>query len=156
MATRFGGNYVPHKRPRHCPEGHCRCSMCNKLVRVGESVPDGPMLCNRCLKLVMAPSIEIAPIVLPKIEYGRTPRPVDDMSRWPELADKPPKKKRKPRRTRAVIRIEDGRRFSSVKQAAEVTSGGSKSATVLYSHLNGYPKTFCGCTFKYERDEGKK
>lgn len=155
------GNYVPQKKPRHCPVGHRRCSMCNRLMKVDDASVEGPLLCERCVDDVKPPA-ETAISVMPslKADYGRTPRDKNDPSRWPELAAKAPKRKRvrttakRVRASRAVIRNEDGMRFANVQEAAKVTSGGAKGPSSLYAHLQGKNKTFCGCTFRYE-DKGE-
>lgn len=154
MRSGGSGNYVPHKKPRHCPEGHWRCSMCNRLVKIDDERLAGLLLCERCTEAIRPSEVVIEVMKFPKSDYGRTPRPENDPSRWPELAHKGPKA-RNARKSRAVIRNEDGRRFRNVQEAAKVASGGTKGPSSLYAHLQGKNKTFCGCTFRYE-DEGKK
>lgn len=155
------GNYVPQRKPRHCPDGHWRCSRCNSLMRV-EGVAVGPLMCDRCADIIKP--AEIAVIKLPPAGeyYGRTKRDPNDPKRWPEKAKKAPKRNRvrttaKPNRApRPVVRIDDGAMFSSVQEAAKVTSGGSKGASSLYAHLRGKNKSFCGCTFRYgDKEDGK-
>lgn len=148
-------NYVPHKKPRHCPAGHWRCSMCNVLMRFDDSLA-GPPICDRCAEEIRPDDRVIGIIEVPPVHEFRRRSTGDE-----EPSPKPKRKRvrttaKRNRKSRPVIRIEDGMRFESAMEAARVTSRGTKTAKSLYAHLNGHNKTFCGCTFRYADKEDVK
>lgn len=140
-ATGASSRSPAQRRPRYCPPGRVRCSVCNRLMAVPEQL--GPYACDRCSNETdsdVRRAVRLTESVPVYRAYDGT-LTTDAKKAFPSLRGKgrPPK---------AVVRG-DGKKFVSITEASIATIGDTSGMGFISSVCKGKRPTAYGFTWRY-------